>query len=173
MTAPATLRSWRCARCGEEHEGLPLDWAVEAPGYWDGGRSPGDRLTEDLCTWTDDDGRLNYFIRGVLHVPVPELADTLRYGVWSSLSERSFERVLELWDDERRTAEPPYFGWLSNAIRGYPDTLQLPLDVVTDAVELRPSLVLRDAEHPLVREQRDGISLERLLELVALNVHAA
>lgn len=162
---------WRCSVCGEEHEGLPLDWAHDKPAYWEGRRDEHDFLGDDLCSWTDDDGARHYFIRGLLPVPVPELEDELRYGVWSSLSEQSFKRVLELWNDPARTEEPPYFGWLSNSMPGYPETLNLKLDVLTETLELRPRFVLHDADHPLVREQQEGISVDRVLDLVGPRLH--
>jgi len=162
---------WTCSVCGTEHEGLPLDWSHDSPTYWDGGRNDEDLLTSDICSWTDDAGERSYFVRGVLHVPVAELDDSLRYGVWSSLSRQSFERVLELWDDPARTEEPAYFGWLSNSLPNYPETLNLPASVVTAELELRPNIVLHDGEHPLVREQREGITVERLLELVGPGLH--
>jgi hypothetical protein len=165
------LTSWACSVCGAEHDGLPLDWAFDAPAYWDGGRSETDRLGTDVCVWTDDAGTRCYFVRGLVSLPLAEGGDAFRYGAWSSLSEASFERLLELWDDPARVREPPYFGWLSNSLPGYPETLGLPVDVVTGDLELRPALVLRDADHPVVREQRDGISLERARELVELNLH--
>lgn len=162
---------WACNRCGEEHEGLPLDWAFDNPAYWDGGQGPDDRLTDDLCTWTDDDGELNFFIRGVLHIPIRDSDETLRYGVWSSLSRASFDRVVELWDDAARVHEAPYFGWLSNSLPGYPETLNLPVDVVTAALDLRPAIVLHENDHPLVVEQREGITLERVRDIAELNLH--
>jgi hypothetical protein len=162
---------WRCSVCGEEHDGLPLDWAYDSPTYWDGPRNDGDWITPDLCSWTDDVGERAYFIRGVLQVPVPELADSLRYGVWSSLSEKSFERVRELWDDPARTEEQPYFGWLMNSLPYYPETLRLPADVVTADLELRPDIVLHDGDHPLIREQQEGITVERVLEIVGPRLH--
>ena len=162
---------WRCSVCGEEHAGLPLDWSYDSPTHWDGGKGDRDWLTSDLCQWTDDAGEPAYFIRGVLHVPVPELDDTLRYGVWSSLSKQSFERVVELWDDPRRTDEPPYFGWLSNSLAGYPETVNLPCDVMTAQRDLRPQIVLHDGDHPLVREQKEGIGMDRLLDLIGPRLH--
>jgi hypothetical protein len=140
--------------------------------HWDGGREQ-DLLTEDLCRWTDDEGKPNYFIRGLITIPVLDADDAFRYGVWSSLSETSFRRVVELWDDPARVEEEPYFGWLSNSLPGYPDTLGLPLDVVTPVLELRPSFLLHDGEHPLVREQREGITTNRIRELAELNLHPA
>ena len=164
--------SWTCSRCGEEHEGLPHDLAFDEPHYWDGGREQ-DLLTEDLCRWTDDEGKPNYFIRGLITIPVLDADDAFRYGAWSSLSEASFRRVVELWDDPARVDEEPYFGWLSNSLPGYPDTLSLPLDVVMTALELRPSFLLHDGDHPLVREQREGITAARVRELAELNLHPA
>jgi hypothetical protein len=162
---------WRCSVCGDEHEGLPLDWSYDKPTYWDGPRDADDFLTADLCSWTDDDGSRHYFIRGVLHVPVPQLDDTLRYGVWSSLSRDSYHRVVDLWDDPARVDEPPYFGWLSNSLGGYPETLNLKTNVVTDSLELRPRFVLHDGDHPLIREQQEGITIDRVLDLFGDRLH--
>ncbi|MBA3736481.1 MAG: DUF2199 domain-containing protein [Actinobacteria bacterium] len=162
---------WACSVCGEEHEGLPLDWSYDSPSYWEGPRHEEDVLTADICSWTDDVGERSYFIRGVLHVPVPELNDSLRYGIWSSLSQQSFDRVLELWDAPARTEEPPYFGWLSNSLPGYPETLNLKTDVVTADLDLRPRIVLHDGDHPMIREQQEGITVDRLLDLVGPRLH--
>jgi hypothetical protein len=162
---------WTCHRCGQEHEGVPLDWSFDGPAYWDGPRAEGDYLAEDACVWTDDDGGRAFFVRGFLEIAIEDSEETLGYGVWSSLSERSFERVLALWDDPARTSEPPYFGWLSNSLPGYPETLNLPLDVVTADLAQRPDLRLHSGDHPLVLEQERGIVWERVLELAELNLH--
>jgi hypothetical protein len=162
---------WRCATCGEEHVGLPLDIAFDEPLYWDGGRAEGDRLTPDLCTWTDDDGVRCFFVRGVIELPILDHPDTFAYGVWSSLSEQSYESVLERWQETVSEDGPIYFGWLSNSLPGYPETLNLPLDVVSRGPRLRPTFVLHVGEHPLIREQRQGITMERVREIAALTVH--
>jgi hypothetical protein len=164
---------WTCRTCGEEHEGLPLDWAYDAPAQWDGGRTDEDWLTEDLCVWTDDGGDPAYFVRGVLYIPIIETDETLRYGVWSSLSRKSFGRVIDMWNDLSRVKEPPYFGWLANGIADYPDTLNLPVDVVTDDPELRPTIVPHDGDHPLIRDHREGVPLERVRELAERRLHVA
>jgi hypothetical protein len=140
---------------------------------WDGGKSDNDELTDDLCVWTDDAGEPAFFIRGLLTIPVLDADDDFRYGVWSSLSAASFERIVELWDDPARIEEAPYFGWLSNSIPGYPDTASLPLSVITGSLELRPSFLLDDGDHPLIREQREGITTNRVLEFAELNLHPA
>jgi hypothetical protein len=164
---------WICSRCGQEHVGIPLDWAYDRPLYWEGPQSDDDWLSEDLCVWTDDAGKLNFFIRGVLYVPIVDSGQTLGYGVWSSLSRESFTRIYELWDSPKRVEEPPYFGWFSNSLPGYPETRSLPLDVVTNEFDKRPSLELHDSDHPLVTEQRDGITLERAREIAERNMHSS
>ena len=50
-------------------------------------------------------------------------------------------------------------------------TVNLPLDVVTAELDLRPVFVLHDGEHPLIAEQRDGITLDRVLDLVRPRLH--
>jgi hypothetical protein len=162
---------WTCRSCGEVHEGLPLDWGFDAPAHWDGPRSADDWLGSDLCAWTNQEGEKAYFIRGVLEIPILDSDEVLVYGAWSSLSETSFDRVWELWDDPARVEEPPYFGWLSNGIRGYPQTLNLPLDVVTAELDFRPKLVLHEGNHPLVAEQSEGISWARVRDLVEIHLH--
>jgi hypothetical protein len=168
-----TTLEWTCARCGEVHRGVPFDWAWDRPLYWDGPRAEDDSLSSDLCIWTDDDGVRNYFVRGVIEIPVHDADADFAYGVWSSLSEASFTRVVALWDDPERVHEPPYFGWLSNRIPGYPDTVNLKTNVVTASLELRPSFLLEPTDHPLAIEQREGITLDRVHEIAELNLHAA
>jgi hypothetical protein len=164
---------WTCATCGEEHVGLPLDFAFDEPGYWDGPRAPDDYLDTDLCVWTDDGGTRCHFVRGVLEIPVLGTDARFAYGVWGSLSAESFGRMLAVWDDARRVEEPPYFSWLSNSIPGYPETLSLRANVITRTPDLRPAIVLAgDADHPLAREQREGITVERAREIAGLLMHA-
>ena len=162
---------WTCSSCGDEHVGLPFDWAFDSPMYWDGGRTEDDWLTEDLCVWTDDEPKLNYFIRGVLEIPVEDSQQKLGYGVWSSLSEESFKEVVRHWEDRARGELGPYFGWLSNSIPAYPDTRSLPLDVVIQEVETRPLFVLHDGDHPLVLDQREGVTTERVRAIAEEQMH--
>lgn len=165
---------WTCSRCGGVHEGHPLDWGFDAPIYWHAltpdERATRGKLSEDLCVIRDEEGE-HFFIRGVLPIPVTGSDEEFRYGVWTTLSEESFRRVVELWDDPERTREPPYFGWLSNSIAGYPETLNLKAQVHTRALNLRPTIELEPIDHPLALEQRHGISTKRLQELVELQLH--
>jgi hypothetical protein len=60
-----------------EHDDVPLDWAFDAPAYWDGPRGENDNLVPDLCIWTDDGGTETFFIRGVLNLPLGVLIRAL------------------------------------------------------------------------------------------------
>jgi hypothetical protein len=164
---------WTCSRCGAEHEGVPLDLAFDEPWHWNGGNASDDWISDDLCAWTDDVGEPAFFIRGVLPIRVLDSDEVFGYGVWSSLSRRSFERVVELWDDPARVEEPPYFGWLSNSLPGYPETVSLPLDVITEELDQRPTFRLHEGDHPLIREQHHGITRDRVVEIAELNLHPA
>jgi len=164
---------WQCSRCGAEHAGLPLDWVYQEPSYWDGGRTDEDFLTENYCTWTDDNDTLCFFVRGLIEIPILTSSDIFAYGVWASVARDSFEQVLEAWEVPTTLAEPGFFGWLSSSLPGYPETLNLALDVVMRGRGIRPAFVLRDADHDLVREQREGILLDRVQEIAELHMHGA
>ena len=163
-----SVLEWTCRTCGEQHEGLPLDFGFPAPHYWDGDDDHG-WLTDDLCRIEHAD-QTDFFIRGVLEIPVVDLEETFRFGAWTSLSEASFERVVELWDAPPDEHEG-YFGWLANSIPGYAETLNLRSDVVMREPRLRPLIVLHDGDHPLIREQRDGITSARVREIAEQNLH--
>ena len=172
--------TWTCSRCGEVHEGTPFSWALESPIYWtwipDDERPGRGECQEDLCWLTDDEGDLAHFVRGTIEIPIvdgsPPDEDTFVFGVWASLSRASFERLLELGDEPPREGES-FFGWLSNRLPAYPDTLTLPTDVELREPGIRPLIVPHRGDHPLARDQHEGITLERAHELATASLHPA
>ena len=64
-----------------------------------------------------------------------------------------------------------WFGWFSNRLNGYPDTLNLKCQVRPRDGRQRPHIELESTEHPLALEQRNGITFDRLLEIYAANGH--
>ncbi|HEX4570880.1 MAG TPA: DUF2199 domain-containing protein [Dongiaceae bacterium] len=166
---------WTCTCCNKEYDSLPLDYGFQAPDYWVGlseeERNRLGRLDRDVCTVRHEDGR-HIFIRGCLEIPIIGSDERLVWGVWVSVSEQSFARILELWDLPVGNDEPPRFGWLCNSIQGYPDTLHLPANIRLRNDGIRPAIELHRSAHPLCREQENGISLGRVEELAAgLRVH--
>jgi hypothetical protein len=92
-------------------------------------------------------------------------------GVWVSLSEANFERMSELWETLGRENEPAYFSWLSTSVPCYPDTLNLKAHVHNRPLGERPLVELEPTEHPLAVEQRDGITMARVKEIVECVMH--
>jgi len=120
--------------------------------------------------WCIIDGR-HFFIRGCLEIPVLDGPGPFTWIIWSSLSKKNFTRARELWDIEGRENEPPYFGWLSNTLPLYPQTLNLQADVYTRPVGKRPLIKLQAAPHPLVTEQQAGVTIKRVQEIAELLLH--
>ncbi len=163
---------FRCSRCGMIHEGPPLSYSFDAPIYWEGipeGERPARGvLGEEQCIIDE----CHFFLKGVLELPIRDVQDgRFTWLVWVSLSHENFERATSLWETPGRELEPPYFGWLSSRIPGYPDTLNLRTNVHTRPVGTRPLVQLEPTEHPLAVEQREGILKARVEELAALFQH--
>ncbi len=166
----------RCKSCGQIHKGL-LDLATPAPAYWD--RLPegepnsalGDRthvLTKDFCIV---DGE-HYFVRCVLRLPIAGAGEKfLWYGVWSSLSAKNFQLYRDTFDSPDQAKLGPWFGWFANHLQGYPETLSLKCKVHPQSGGARPFIELEPTDHPLAVEQREGVTLDRLLEIFAVNGH--
>ncbi len=128
---------------------------------------PGATITSDWCITEDR----KYLVRCCLDLPVIDEPNPLSYGVWASVSEKSFLRIRELWDDARCVEEPPYFSYLLINIGGYPKTWELEANLVTHSVTERPCLYLAPSDHPLAVEQREGITMARVQEIVEWMLH--
>jgi hypothetical protein len=148
-----------------------MSYVIPAPAYWYGvpeaERATRCVLLDETCTIDNQ----HFLIKGNIEIPVHGQAQPFVWTVWSSLSQASFERALRLWEDPRRRAEPPYFGWLSVVLPGYPNTLELAMHVHSREVGARPSFELEPTDHPLAVEQQQGISLARVQEFAELALH--
>src|SRR5581483_7738389 len=163
-----------CKTCGQLHKGL-FDLACARPEQWSGGeeRVPNSAaltsrhfLSEDLCVL---DGE-HYFVRCVLELPIIGApGERFGYGTWSTLSKSNFELFLESFDAGEQDHLGPWFGWFSNRLKGYPDTLNLRCQVLPQSGRQRPRIELESVDHPLAVEQRHGVTFDRLLEIYALN----
>ena len=125
------------------------------------------KLSSDQCIIDNQ----HYFVRGCIEIPVLDGLGPFIWGVWVSLSEKSFESLSELWETPDRESEPPYFGWLSASLPGYPETLNLKTNVHTRPVGQRPLIELEPTDHPLAVEQREGITMARVQEIVECVLH--
>lgn len=168
---------WKCGSCEEWHYGPCLDFSYYWPWYWnseydeaneigffDSGKEglPRTFLNEDICVL---DGE-HYFVRGIIHLPIIGSTQSLRWGVWGSLSRENFEKLLLMNDDPKRVELPPMFSWLSNRIDDYPDTLNLKMHACIQELKTRPIFELEPTDHPLSQEYHHGITPERVREIM-------
>ena len=169
-------QDWTCPCCGQKHAGL-FDLACANPDFWEGDpeKKPNSEvrfsnhiLTEDFCIL---DGE-HFFVRSVLNLPIlGRPGHEFGYGVWVTLSKKNFELYRDTFDSGDQGDLGPWFGWFSNRLKGYPDTLNLKCQVYPREGRQRPTIELEPTEHPLAVEQRDGITFDRILEIYALNGH--
>jgi hypothetical protein len=169
-------RAWTCPCCGENHAGL-FDLACDAPDFWRDGaeRKPNADivsathiLTEDFCIL---DGE-HFFVRGVLELPIIGASgERFGFGVWTTLSRKNFDLYLASFDSGEQGHLGPWFGWFSNRLSGYPDTLNLKCQVHPQDGRKRPLIALEATDHPLAVEQHEGITFDRLLEIYAQHGH--
>jgi hypothetical protein len=152
---------YKCSMCGEVHDDLP-HIGSEAPYHWGKGfaSDPQSLLTEDLCII---EGR-DYFVRGVLEIPVHDYEHEFGWGVWVSHKKENFE----IYRENPQSADiGPFFGWLCTAIDYYDEpTLSLKTMAHYRGEGLRPLIVVGECDHPLFRQQQEGISLQEAWEMV-------
>jgi hypothetical protein len=150
-----------------------MHYGSPAPALWfhitEADRPQRCELSSDQCVV---DGE-HFFIVGNVDIPVTDSDEMFSWDVWVSLSETNFLRASELWNAPGRESEPPYFGWFSTSLPGYPETLHLKTMVHTREVGRRPYVELEPTDHPLAVEQRQGITLARVREIAELVLHPA
>lgn len=161
---------FKCATCDEIHEGIP-SFGADAPlSYY--AVPEAERATR--CSLSTNDCVIDeefFFVRGSIEIPVHGQQDSFSWGVWVSLSEKSYLTWREYFDQEERSHIGPFFGWLNASLLPYPDTLNLKTSVHLRDHGIRPSIELEPTDHPLALEQREGISEKRLAEIYSLMMH--
>ena len=164
------MASFRCATCGKEHTGAPAfgwDYPVHYLAVPEAERAKRCFLTSDTCV-VDDEA---FYVRGCLEIPVLGEVQPFSWGVWASLSEKTFFHFQELLSVAKRSQHGPFFGWLSSHIWMYPDTVNLKTQVHLRDDGIRPYIELEPTDHPLAVEQRTGISEERVAEIFEKLMH--
>src|SRR5689334_4914053 len=105
--------AYQCRTCGAVHEGMP-DIGFQWPDpYFDVPESErSDRIwgSPDACVIDDED----FFIRGVILIPIRDTEEQLGLGVWVSQKRENFETYMNNYDTPKIG---PFFGWLSNRLK--------------------------------------------------------
>lgn len=162
-----SIFSFRCSCCNEIHEGSPsfsFDCPIQYAWLTDTEKVDA-HLGTDLCVINEE-----RFIRVCLEIPIIGIKQPFMWGVWVSLSDTNFERYKVTYEDESNEGEE-YFGWLSNRLPFYPDTLNLKTLALPRSGEIRPSLDIEPTEHPLSMDFHDGISVARAQEIAEFVMH--
>lgn len=172
---------YTCDCCGEVHEGAP-SWAYRYPTWYvsvpEEEREARVAWTEDLCEIQPGEGigeEPLYAIRAVLEIPIPGTDGVFTWGAWVTQSQESFHRYRDRFDEDQ--SELGSFGWLPVTmppyLRGGPDadTEYLECDVRWGPKGARPKIELWECDHPLFLDQRDGITVERAIEIATALRH--
>lgn len=164
-----TIR-FRCATCGEMHDGAPA-WGFDAPIYFDAlseaERSTRARLGSDACSVDED-----VFALGLLEIPIHDHNEPFTWLAWVSLSQVNFSTFLETFNDAHRSHFEPFFGWFSNRIPFYPDTLNLKVNLHLRDHGFRPFIEVEPTDHPLAVAQREGYSRAEAEYLMSALAHS-
>jgi hypothetical protein len=131
------------------------------------------KISSDFCSITHEEGT-DYFIRVVLEVPIHGVEEPFLWGVWVSLSEKSFTRYVETYDSP--VEGDGFFGWVCNSISAYPYAGTRAADVVVQLGGQRPKVVLHRGDpedDSLVVDQVHGISVARAQQLAERALHEA
>jgi len=109
-----------CTTCGDEHDLSEISFGTDSPAQWhlltDEERAKSE-LTEEQCVLETMDGH-HFFIRARLQVPIKDSKDSFTWGVWCSLSEKSFIEMSDHWDDPDRIKKGPYELYLKVVFKG-------------------------------------------------------
>ena len=148
-----------CSCSGKEHEQWP-SLAYSSPTAYnnlsDDEKQTMGSLTSDFCTIRHPEQTDNY-IRCVLIQKVTDHCQDLQYGLWVSLSDKSFEDYSAKYKNDIH--ETKYFGWLSNNLPDYTFEESIPTTVFTQLGNQRPEIVPHNEfEHPFVHDYYNGIT---------------
>ena len=167
----------RCDTCGGEHDLSEMEPSYTYPdAYLAVPTEERDRRSivgTDECRLHDGSNTdPRYFLRVLLPMPVRGEGEACAWGVWAEVSEADFSRTRELWDDPAQYDEPSFAATLANALTCYSSTLGLPGSVTLEGPAIIPTFVLdNELDHPLAREQRDGVHPERVVEWLFAHLH--
>ena len=120
-------------------------------------------ISSELCTLDVE----RYFVRCVLRLPIRDSQQTFDFGPWVEVSVADFARyAVHMQSSPRRLSTLP--GQLANELPTFRGSLDLPVCFAYgEHAHDRPAVTVIDADHRLSREQRCGVSVDRVVELIS------
>jgi hypothetical protein len=178
-----------CAHCGESHDISVMEPSMKRPepllSVPEDERGTATYESKNVCILFAETpkslfARLTarpqshrYFLRVLLPFEVEGRDLPLSWGLWVEVSERQYERVMDLWDDPQQHREPPFEAVLANNLWDYPPAEGLPGLVHLQGPDSIPKFFLSAGSHPLVVEQHHGVTEARVLEWLDPILHQA
>lgn len=168
--------------CGERHVGLfPIN--LHHPVGWTGKdeyepdeplRTEGDFLSGNFCVVQGKFFAMR--MRLPLRIKGAEPA-AFMFTVWASLDRDDFLAFHNAYSTNRLSTDVKVRARLVNRVGGYPDTFNLMGSAFQEPDRGPPVLIIHGIQagpnnaHPLMAEQREGIGVDRVLELFAAYGH--
>lgn len=161
-----------CATCKQFHSGLPISYGADIPDSYaclnESDRASRAQISSDQCVIDNE----FFFLRGLVELPIIGFEDVFLWGVWATVKKETFAEVSNYWETPgRENLIGPYKGRLNNSLKEYPETLNLKCSIHIRPVGQRPVFCIDEPDHPLAREQREGISLDRIQEIASRLMH--
>lgn len=160
-------KGFTCNICGKVHDELPLDIAYKHPADYfkipEEERSTRIKLDADVCVIDNEE----YYIRGILALPIAGAAQEFCWGLWSKIGERDLRWYVKNWNLEKYEEKINFPGLLSGGIKFYEGSDLLDVRIHPQPGNLRPRFEVVDKEHPLGIAQRNGITMIDVHNFVA------
>ncbi|WP_186756547.1 DUF2199 domain-containing protein [Echinicola salinicaeni] len=151
----------KCPICGIVHQELPA-FGFPFPYYYnilsEQDKQELAEINDDFCIINHPE-QVDRFIRTNLRIQINDACEDLDYGIWVSLSEKSFNDYKSEFKDN--IGGKLYFGMISNEIEDYNEsTLGLHVNVVTKSNGIRPEIIPHQADHQLIKEWEHGLTIQ-------------
>jgi hypothetical protein len=158
--------SFKCGTCGKIHIGLPMDMAYKNPGgyFKIPAKERAARIysTDDICVIDDTE----FYIRGILPIPVVDSDDEFRWGLWARVEESDFIIYSNYWDGDIPVNLPAINGYLSGGMKDYPESDMTPVEIHLQSDNQRPVFKVLPNESQLGIDQQKGITMEKVHSFV-------
>jgi hypothetical protein len=174
MPAATYFDGFKCTICQKFHAVEPTSHQSNSPDNYSAIR-PAERdvravLGTDQCVIDNE----QYFLRGVIEIPIIGLDEVFLWGAWARVWQKDYEEMSDFWETPgREKTIGPYKGRLNNNVPTYePETFNLKCTLKIRPVGTRPLFVIEEPEHPLAIDQTQSISMDRVRRIASIVHHA-
>lgn len=171
------MDTFRCITCGAEHRLADIEPSFDRPDAYFG--IPADKRArrswndEHFCViWETERSPRRHFLRVLLPIPIRGEKRVCCWGVWSEVAESAYAHTFNTWAHAQRHRTTVFAGELANALPEMEPTLGLPGLVQLSAPGEMPRFTFAaDVDHPIARQQREGVFPEDAIEWASRAVH--